>query len=145
MKRIQRTDCPNARRCTWRGVVPALAFVLWTTLALAAPEAQDIGESVPETGVVRPVEQQIQMIVLATYPELGTRRFAGVSVVTALFNRDGTLAAIDLEISAKDPGRATVSSFTRFGPNARDLSYMGVTRLELPFNTVLVTYGGKRL
>jgi hypothetical protein len=143
MNQTQRIDRPTARRRPGL-VVPALACVLLTRLVLAAPEAQDSPESAP--GVVRPAEQQLQVIILERYPQLLTQRFAGVSVVTALFNRDGTLAAIDLEISAKDPGATTVSelSFTRFGLTVRDLSYIGVTRFELPYNAVLVTYGGKR-
>jgi hypothetical protein len=64
-------------------------------------------------------------------------------VVTVLLNHDGTLVATDLEISANDPSDVTESRFARFGVKARDLSYIGVARIELPLNTVLVMFAGK--
>jgi hypothetical protein len=146
MKPDQRIGRADADRRTSLVAVPALALVLLTPLVWAAPDAQDMEESAPDAAVVSPDEQQLEMIALDRYPQLAAQRLAGVPIVTELFNRDGTMSAIDLEISAKNPGEVTVSglSFTRFGLKARDLSYMGIARFELPFNTVLILYGGKR-
>jgi hypothetical protein len=125
-------------------VMPALAWLLCTWLAWAAPEAHG-PEATASGTAVHPDRQQLETIIRDRYPQLLTRRSAGVSVVTVLFNRDGTLAATDLEILATDPGEVTVSRqhFARFGLKARDLSYIGVERFELPLNTVLVMFGGK--
>jgi hypothetical protein len=146
MKRNRRIDRARTHPSTWLMAVTGLAYILLAPRAETAPEAQDVEESAPDASVASPDEQQLEMIVRDRYPQLVTQRFAGVAVVTALFNHDGTLAATDLEISAKDPRELTVSelSFTRFGLKARDISYMGLTRLELPFNTVLIMYGGKQ-
>lgn len=129
---------------TWLITVPALAWVLLTALASAAPEAPDI-EDPPHDTAIHPDRQQLETIIRQRYPQLVTQRFPGIPVVTVLLNHDGTLAATELEISAQDPGKLTVSRlhFARFGLKAGDLSYIGVERFELPLNTVLVMFGGK--
>jgi hypothetical protein len=146
MKPNQRIDSVRAHRCTWLGVAPALALILLTPPGWAAPEAQDTEESVPDSAAVYPDEQQLEMLVLDRYPQLATQSFAGIPVVTALLNHDGTMAATDFEVSMKDPGEVTVSAlnFIRFGLKERDLSYMGIARFELPFTTVLIVYAEKR-
>ena len=145
MKPQQQIDSHSVRRPAWLIVLPALVSVLLTWPAWAAPEAPDFNEPTLDTAV-HPDRQQLETIVRNRYPELLTQRFAGVPVVTVLLNHDGTLAATDLEISLKDPGELVVTrlQFARFGVKARDLSYIGTARLELPLNTVLVMYGGKR-
>ena len=144
MKPNQRTERDRVRPCGWLVVVPALACVLLTWLAWGAPEAPAVEAPAPDTAI-HPDRQQLETIIRDRYPQLMTQRFAGVQVVTVLLNHDGTLAATDLEISAKDPGELTVSrqNFARFGIMARDLSYIGIKRLELPLNTVLVMFGGR--
>jgi hypothetical protein len=125
-------------------VVPTLLCVLSTWLAWAGPEAPDIRELAPDAAI-HPDQQQLETIIRQKYPQLVTQKLAGVPVVTVLLNHDGTLAATDLEISANDPGKLTASraQFARFGPKARDLSYIGVAHLRLPLNTVLVMFGGR--
>lgn len=145
MKPHPRIDGCRAKCSAWLIVLPALASVLLTWPAWAAPEAPDVEESTPDTAVhLDP--QQLETIVRDRYPELVTHRFAGVPVVTVLLNHDGTLAATDLEISLKDPDELVVTRlhFARFGVQAKDLSYIGTAHLELALNTVLVMFGGKR-
>lgn len=145
MKLHQRIDRYRAKRSAWLIVLPALASVLLTCLAWAAPEASDVEESTPDTAV-HPDRQQLETIIRNRYPELLTQRFAGVPVVTVLLNHDGTLAATNFEVSLRDPEALVVTRlhFARFGLKARDLSYIGTAHLELPLNTVLVMFGGKR-
>jgi hypothetical protein len=140
----QGIDRDKAQRFPWPIGGPALVCVLASWLALAAPQAPDLQESAPDTAV-HPDRRQLEAIIRLQYPQLVTQRFAGVPVVIVLLNHDGTLAATDLEISAKDPGELTASTlpFARFGPKARHLSYIGVVRFELPLNTVLVMFGGR--
>jgi hypothetical protein len=142
----QRTDRASALCCTWLVIVLVLAFIVSTPPVLAAPEAPDFEEPAPNAVAVFPDEKQLEAMVRDRYPQLVTQRFSGVPVVTALFNFDGTLAAADLEMSATDPGELTAPglSFSRFGLKARDISYMGVARIELPFTTVVIVYGGRR-
>jgi hypothetical protein len=118
-----------------------LACVLSIWLACAAAAAET---PAPDTAV-HPDRQQLETIIRKKYPQLLTQRFAGVPVVTALFNHDGTLASTELEIRSKNSGELTVSKldFAHFGLKASDLSYIGLERFELPFNTVLVMFGGK--
>jgi hypothetical protein len=137
-------DRDKAQRSRWLMVVPALACLLLSWLAWAAPEAPDVEKPAPDTAV-HPDQQQLEAIIRHTYPQLATQRFAGFPVVTVLLNHDGTLAATDLEISAKDPGELTASNlhFARFGLKGMDLIYVGVTHVELPLNKVLVVFGGR--
>ena len=145
MKPNQRIDRDRAQRSAWLIVLPALASVLLTWFAWAAPEAPDVEEPAPDSAV-HPDRQQLETILRSNYPELLTQKLAGVPVVTVLLNHDGTLAATDLKISLKDPDELVVTRlhFARFGLKARDLSYIGMARFELPLNTVLVMFGGKR-
>jgi hypothetical protein len=144
MNANQRIDRDKAQRSGWPIVVPALACLLLTWLAWAAPEAPDVEKPAPDTAV-HPDQQQLEAIIRLRYPQLVTQRFAGVPLVTVLLNHDGTLAATDLEISANDPGGLTASKlhFARFGLKATDLSYIGVARFQLPLNTVVVVFGGR--
>lgn len=142
MKPDQRTERDRARPSAWLVVVPSLACVLLTSLAWAVLEAPDVEQPAPDTAI-RPDQQQLETIIRDRYPQLVTQRLAGVPVVTVLLNHDGTLVATDLEISANDPSDVTESRFARFGVKARDLSYIGVARIELPLNTVLVMFAGK--
>jgi len=140
-RRIDRDRAPRSR-----GWVAAstLACVLWTLLAWTARADPVVEKPAPDTAI-HPDRQQLVTIIRDRYPQLLTQRFAGVAVVTALFNHNGTLASTDLEIRGKDAGELTVSKlhFARFGLQERDLSYIGLARFELPLNTVLVMFGGK--
>ena len=145
MKPNQWIDRARAPRGTWIIAVLVFGFTLLTPL-WAAPQAPGPDEFVHDAGALYPDEQQLETIVQDRYPQLVTQRVAGLPVVVALFNHDGTLAATDLEISVKDPRELSVSElcFVRFGLRAQDLTYMGVVRIELPSNTVLIMYGGRR-
>ena len=135
----------KAQRSGWFIVVPALVACLRLNgLAWAASEAQDVEKPTPDIAV-HPDRQQLEAIIRDRYPQLVTQRFAGFPVVTVLLNHDDTLAATDLQISAKDPGEVKASElhFARFGLKATDLSYIGVARFDLPLNSVLVVFGGR--
>jgi len=134
----------KAQRSGWFIVVPALACLQLNGLAWAASEAPDVEK--PTTDIaVHPDRQQLEAIIRDRYPQLVTQRFAGFPVVTVLLNHDDTVAATDLQISAKDPGdvKASELHFARFGLKATDLSYIGVERFDLPLNSVLVVFGGR--
>jgi hypothetical protein len=134
----------KAQRSGWFIVVPALACLQLNGLAWAASEAPDVEK--PTTDIsVHPDRQQLEAIIRDRYPQLVTQRFAGFPVVTVLLNHDDTVAATDLQISAKDPGEVKASElhFARFGLKATDLSYIGVERFDLPLNSVLVVFGGR--
>lgn len=145
MTPTNRLDRDRSQRSGWLIAVPAIAGILFTWLAWAAPEAPDVQEPMADTAI-HPTRVQLEAIIRQRYPQLVTQRFTGLPVVTVLLNHDGTLAATDLEISPKDPGELIVTrlNFTRFGLNAKDLSYIGMVRLELPQNSVLVMFGGKK-
>jgi hypothetical protein len=144
MRLSQRADRHRTHGFAWLRVVPVLAYLMLSSLARAAPQAPGVEEFAPDTAV-HPDRQQLETIIRQRYPQLVTQRFAGVPVVIVLLNHDGTLAATDLEIGPTDPDKLTVSRqhFSRFGLKARDLSYIGVARVELPLNTVLVMFGGR--
>ena len=134
----------KAQRSGWFIVVPALACLQLNGLAWAASQAPDVEK--PTTDIaVHPDRQQLEAIIRDRYPQLVTQRFAGFPVVTVLLNHDDTVAATDLQISAKDPGEVKASElhFARFGLKATDLSYIGVERFDLPLNSVLVVFGGR--
>jgi hypothetical protein len=143
MRAIQRNHRDRAPRCPWLVAAATLACVLltWAAAARAGPDAES---PAPDTAV-HPDRQQLETIIRKRYPQLLTQRFAGVAVVTALFNHDGTLASTELEIRSKNSGELTVSKldFAHFGLKASDLSYIGLERFELPLNTVLVMFGGR--
>jgi hypothetical protein len=66
-------------------------------------------------------------------------------MVTVLFDPDGTLAGADLQVFSGALSVLTASElqFARFGLTAGELRYIGVARIQLPLNTVLVVFGGR--
>ncbi len=144
MKTNLRIDRRKAQRCGWFIFVPALTGLMLNRPAWAASEALDDEKPAIDTAV-HPDRQQLEAIIRDRYPQLVTQRIAGFPVVTVLLNHDDTLAATDLQISAKDPGelKASELNFARFGLKATDLSYIGVAHFDLPLNSVLVVFGGR--
>jgi hypothetical protein len=143
MNANQRIERHKAQRSGWFIVVSALACLQLNGLAWAASEAPDVEKPTPDIAV-HSDRQQLEAIIRDRYPQLVTQRFAGFPVVTVLLNHDETVAATDLQISAKDPREVKASElhFARFGLKATDLSYIGVARVDLPLNSVLVVFGG---
>jgi hypothetical protein len=66
-------------------------------------------------------------------------------MITVLFDPDGTLAGADLQVfsGALSVLTASESQFARFGLTAGELRYIGVARIQLPLNAVLVVFGGR--
>jgi len=116
--------------------IAALGMLCWAA-ACAAAQPTLVMPAPPDEGRLRALLAQ-------RYPELLERRVSGTPVVIALFGADGQLMQTAME-SRSAPVMAVTASegeFERFGRLTAPLRYVGLVRLELPSNTVVVMFGG---
>lgn len=120
---------------------------LWRMGALALLLASgvmhgQVGEVAKSAPDIQPDSAHLRRLAEERYPRLLTERLAGTPIVTLLLNPNGAVARSALEVYKGDASALTVSDeqFARFGIGGRELRYLGVARVELPLNTVLVAF-----
>jgi hypothetical protein len=125
-----------SRACWTAGLL-----VTCVAVAFAAP---DLRKPAPDAQA-QPYRERLVALIEGRYPHLLTQRIAGTATVTFLFDADGTLAGSNLELLSAPVSLLTASEvqFARFGLSAGELKYIGVSRISLPLNTVLVVFGGR--
>lgn len=122
-----------------RRKIAALGVLCWAAAYAAAQPTEDslVMPAPPDQGRLRALLAQ-------RYPELLEHRVTGTPVVIALFGADGQLVRTALE-SRSSPATAFTASegeFERFGHLTAPLRYVGLVRLALPTNMVVVMFGG---
>jgi hypothetical protein len=118
--------------------------LMLVSLAWAAPDVTVPRKPAPDAQT-QPYRERLESLIESRYPRLTTQRITGTALVTVLFDADGTLAASNLEIMAAPVSVLTASElrFASFGLAAGELKYLGVARISLPRNTILVIFGEK--
>jgi hypothetical protein len=119
-----------------------MSIALWSpTLVMSGADLQKPAPD-PQS---QPYRDRLVALIEGQYPQLLTQKIAGTAMVTVLFDSDGTLAASNLEVLPTAVAALTVSEgqFARFGLTADDLKYIGISRVPLPANTVVVAFGGR--
>jgi hypothetical protein len=123
-----------------KGIGVRLVLGLALLLATGAVHAQaEVATAGPE---MQADSARLALLAEERYPRLLTEKLSGTPIVTVLFNPDGTVAETALEVSERDPTTLVVSEgqFAPFGVSGGQLRYLGVARVELPLNTVLIAF-----
>jgi hypothetical protein len=115
-----------------------------TTDVSAVPGDAEVRKAAPDAQV-QPYRERLEALIKGRYPRLLAEKITGTAMVTVLFDPDGTLARADLQVFSGAFSVLTASElqFARFGLTAGELRYIGVERIQLPLNTVLVVFGGR--
>jgi hypothetical protein len=138
----RRVGAPGTRIKAARLPRALMWIALWSpVLATGGAELQ---KPTPDPQV-QPYRDRLVALIEGRYPQLLTQKIAGTAMVTVLFDSDGTLAASNLEVLPTAVTALTVSEmqFASFGLDAGELTYIGISRIPLPPNTVVVVFGAR--
>lgn len=127
-----------------RGTVRALSLAMASSWVLGQTLAPELRKPAPDAQAL-PYRERLETLIEVRYPRLLTEKLAGTAMVTVLFEPDGTLSGTNLEAipQSSEPLTASEAQFARFGLAAGELKYIGVARIQLSLNTVLVVFGAR--
>jgi hypothetical protein len=128
------------------GTARAGWLAMVTSLAIGQTSMPELRKPAPDAQAL-PNRERLETLIEQRYPRLLTEKMSGVVMVMLLFEPDGSLSGTNLEIvpqtSGPGPLTASEAQFARFGLAAGDLRYIGVSRVRLSLNTILVVFGAK--